>query len=232
MMSGHSSHKGKSRILAVEFTSEALMRSKPGSGRSGYRALSGRRTAAAVLLSCLLFPGGIVTLPPASAHEEGSSTEGYLLVQQALAHLAHDKDNLGPALLKVDEALAAADQEGVSVVKLEQAKASLQSGESVEGRSLLQDSIGEALSTLKPAVGDETGTTTVLDPLPARAALNGADLGFLAVSILAGLTGLALAYVFRPHANIRELRLLLASKHPRAHLPPRHEPTRHNKPDT
>ncbi len=216
------------------------MGSKPGSGcsgrdgngRAGGRALSGGRTTAIVLLCWLLLAGGIATPPMASAHEEGSSTEGYLLVQQALAHLAHDKDNLGPALLKIDEALAAADQEGVSVGTLEQARASLQAGESAEGRSLLQESIGEALRGLRPAAGDETGTTTVLDPLPARAGLNGADWGLLAVSILVALTGLALAYLFRPHANIRELRLLLASERPRAQLPPKHEPTRHSKRDT
>ncbi|AOT04665.1 hypothetical protein [Arthrobacter sp. U41] len=145
------------------------------------------------------------------------------MVQQALGHLVHDPGNVGPALEKIDAALAAPDQEGVSVVELQQAKAAIRAGNSAQGRALLQESVAVALSTLKPATGDETGTTVVLDPLPPRGGLTGADWGFLTVSMLAVLTGLFLAYVFRPHQNVRELRLLLAWKHRRQNLPPQHE---------
>ncbi|PVZ60868.1 hypothetical protein C9424_00235 [Arthrobacter sp. H-02-3] len=148
------------------------------------------------------------------------------MVQQALGHLVHDAADVGPALEKIDAALAAPDQEGVSVAELQQAKAALEAGNSVRGRALLQESISAALSTLKPATGDETGTTTVLDPLPPRGGLTGAGWGFLTVSMLAILTGLALAYVFRPHMNVRELRLLLAWKHRRQNLPSKHERSR------
>lgn len=208
------------------------MRTKPGSGRSGQHETRHpvsrplRRTCAAVLLACLCLAGGVISAPLASAHEGDPSSEAYLLVQQALGHLVHDPGNLGPALEKIDAALAAPDQDGVSLADLEQAKAALQAGDSARGRALLQDSITVALSTLKPATGGETGTRVVLDPLPPRGGLTGADWGFLTVSMLAILTGLLLAYVFRPHKNVRELRLLLAWKHRRQNLPPKHERSR------
>ncbi|MDD1478572.1 hypothetical protein [Arthrobacter sp. H16F315] len=124
--------------------------------------------------------------------------------------------------MKIDAALAAPDQAGVSVAELQEAKAALKTGNAVQGRALLQKSITGALSTLKPATGDETGTTVVLDPLPPRGGLAGADWGFLTVSMLAILTGLWLAYVFRPQENVRELRLLLAWKHRRQTRPSKH----------
>ncbi|WP_354155569.1 MULTISPECIES: hypothetical protein [unclassified Arthrobacter] len=148
------------------------------------------------------------------------------MVQQALGHLVHDPGNVGPALEKIDAALAEPDQDGVSVADLQQAKAALQAGNSAQGRALLQESITVALSSLEPATGGETGTTLVLDALPPRGELTGADWGFLTVSLLAVLTGLLLAYVFRPHENLRELRLLLAWRHRRRDLPPKHERSR------
>lgn len=148
------------------------------------------------------------------------------MVQQALGHLVHDPGNVAPALEKIDAALAAPDQDGVSVAVLEEAKDTLQAGNSARGRTLLQESITVALSTLKPATGDQTGTTVVLDALPARGGLTGADWAFLTVSMLLILTGLVLAYVFRPPENVRELRLLLAWKHRRQDVPPKHERSR------
>lgn len=210
------------------------MRMKPGSGSSGRRGtrrpvsrpLCPTRTCAAVLLAFLFLVGGVVAAPLASAHEGDPSAEGYLLVQQALGHLVHDPADVGPALEKIDAALAAPDQAGVSVAELQQAKAALQAGNVAQGRALLQGSIAVALSTLKPATGDQTGTTVVLDPLPPRGGLTGADWGFLTVSMLAVLTGLLLAYVFRPRENVRDLRLLLAWKHRRQNLPSKHERSR------
>ncbi|WP_193342681.1 hypothetical protein [Pseudarthrobacter sp. AB1] len=109
------------------------------------------------------------------------------------------------------------------MAELQQAKAALQAGNPAQGRALLQESITVALSTLEPATGGETGTTAVLDPLPPRGGLSGADWGFLTVSLLAVITGLLLAYMFRPDQNVRELRLLLAWKHRRQDLPSKHQ---------
>lgn len=207
---------------------------KPGpvlSGKDGAKysrsgPLSAGRTCAALLLACLVLVGGASVAPPASADMADPSSEGYLLVQQALGHLVHDPAEVGPVLEKIDAALAAPDQEGLSVSELQQAKDALQAGNTAQGRTLLQESITAALSTLKPATGDQTGTTVVLEPLPPRGSLTGADWGFLTVSMLAILTGLVLAYVFRPHENVRELRLLLAWKHRRQNLPSKHERSR------
>lgn len=210
------------------------MRTKRGSGRSGQHdtrhpvtpPLCARRACAVALLACLLLVGGLTSAPLASAREGDSPSEAYLLVQQALGHVVNDPADVGPVLEKIDAALAAPDQDGVSLAELQQAKAVLQAGNSAQGRALLQESISAALSTLKPATGDETGTTVVLDPLPARTGLSGADWGVLTASMLAILTGLVLAYVFRPQPNVRELRLLLAWKHRRLDLPAKHERSR------
>lgn len=206
------------------------MRTKPGRGICGRHGsghpeswpLCATRRYAAVLLTCFLL-GGPISAPQAFAHEGDPSSEGYLFVQQALAHLVHEPGDLDPVLEKVDAALAAADQDGVSVPDLQQAKDALQAGNSARGRTLLQESITVALSTLRPATGDETGTAVVLDPLPPRGGLTGADVGLLSVSMLVLLTGLVLAYAFRPPENVRELRLLLSSKHRRQDLPPKRE---------
>ncbi|MFY9634369.1 MAG: hypothetical protein WAL27_06555 [Cellulosimicrobium cellulans] len=176
-----------------------------------------------VLLAWFFLVAGVIAASAVSADEGDPSSEGYLLVQQALGHLVHDPGNVGPALEKIDAALAAPDQDGVSVAELQRAEAALRAGNAAQGRALLQGSITVALSTLKPATGGETGTTFVLDPLPPRGGLTGADWGFLTVSMLAILTGLLLAFVFRPHENVRELRLLLAWKHRRQNLPSKHE---------
>jgi len=212
----------------------ATMRTKAGSERVGQhgtrhrvsRPFPASRTCAALLLACFFLVAGVIAPSSASADTGNPSSEGYLLVQQALGHLVHDPGNLGPVLEKVDAALAAPDQDGVSLAELEQAKAALQNGSTAQGRALLQESITVALSTLKPATGDQTGTTVVLEPLPPRGGLTGADWGVLALSILALLTGLLLAYVFRPHEDVRELRLLLAWKHRRQNLPAKHELSR------
>ncbi|UKA68453.1 hypothetical protein LFT44_08750 [Arthrobacter sp. FW306-05-C] len=210
------------------------MRPKPGpvifgkhdARYSGSGPLSAGRTCAAFLLACLVLVGGAAAAAPASADMADASSEGYLLVQQALGHLVHDPAEVGPVLEKIDAALAAPDQEGLSVSELQQAKDALQAGSTAQGRALLQESITVALSTLKPATGDQTGTTVVLDPLPPRGPLTGSDWGFLTVSMLAVLTGLVLAFVFRPQENVRELRLLLVWKHRRQSLPPKHERSR------
>lgn len=112
------------------------MPTTPGSGRSGQHdtrhpgpgRLCAGRACAAVLLACFFLVGGVISAPLASAHDGDPSSEGYLLVQQALGHLVHDPGNVGPALEKVDAALAAPDQDGVAVPEVQQAKVALQAG--------------------------------------------------------------------------------------------------------
>ncbi|QSR33384.1 hypothetical protein CFI00_0120 [Nocardioides sp. S5] len=103
----------------------------------------------------LLVGAALVTGSPASADEPGETDVGYLLVQQALGHLAHDTsaEGLEVAMEKISDALETDDQEGVDVPTLEQAMAALEA-EDVEGaRPLLLDSIAEALHNGHPPRG-------------------------------------------------------------------------------
>ena len=106
--------------------------------------------------------------PAAWGHEEGETTEGYLLVQQALGHLAHDTSMSGIdlAMKRVDDALETDDQQGVDVAELEQGRAVLESGDVGQARVLLQDSIEQAAGGLPAATGMQTGTHEMARELP------------------------------------------------------------------
>lgn len=161
-----------------------------------------------LLLGCVMVLGSVLFASTAWADGDGETTEGYLLVQQALGHLANDTTDYGIALAmeKIDDALNTADQEGVDVAELEQARAALEAGQVQEGRDLLQQSISAAISQLARPTGEDTGTTVVLNPLPGRGSLNGGDWGFLLVSVVLLVLGVGLAWRFRPEDNVRELR--------------------------
>ena len=183
----------------------------------------GRRSRAGALVWILLAMAGIMSASPAWADGGGETTEGYQLVQQALGHLAHDTSDYGMSLAmeKVHDALATPDQQGVDVDGLKQAQAALEAGQVDEARALLQRSITEAVGKLKPATGEETGTTLVLSPLQGRASLTGRDWGFLVASALFLVLGAMLATRYRPHDNVRALRRRLGPPSPR---PGQHRP--------
>ncbi len=145
---------------------------------------------------------------PAWAHGGQSPTEGYVMVQQALSYLVNDPSPAGTtqALMKVDEALAAKDQDGVAVAEVKQAKTDLMNGDTKSGRALLQGSIKEAVAALKPAVGEETGTTIMVAPFVPHGALTGTAWVFLVLSVLVTIGGTILAVRFRPPEGMRDLR--------------------------
>lgn len=148
------------------------------------------------------------TTSPASAHGEGETTEGYLLIQQALGHLAHDTTMTGIdlAMEKIDDALETEDQEGVNLEKLQQGKAALEGGDIDRARTLLQDSIQQAMANLPPATGNQTGTQKVTPELEGRSDLRTQDWVLLAGSALVLVLGVWLAFHFRPHDSVRTLR--------------------------
>ncbi|HET7399392.1 MAG TPA: hypothetical protein VFJ94_12810 [Intrasporangium sp.] len=185
----------------------------PGSGSAG---LIGRL----VLVVALVLVGLVGGAGSALADEPGETHEGYLLVQQALAHLAHDPGPTGieMAVEKADDALAAEDQKGVDLDGVKRAKVALESGRVDEARTLLQASITDAVRALPPARGNDTGTTVVLPEQPGRGSLDGQDWGFLVSSVVVLLLGLVLAVRFRPRDSVGELRRRLGS--PGAGLPP------------
>ena len=166
-----------------------------------------------VLVLTLTLLGSALWVPSALAHGGDESEEGYVLVQQALAHLAHDTSHVGMdlAMEKVDDALAAEDQDGVSVTEVERAKRALEADHVGRARSLLQSSIEDALSELPPAVGEQTGTTVVAPALDTGGDLTGRDWWFLAMSVAAFVAGVALAYRFRPPDTVGGLRRQLSA---------------------
>lgn len=149
-----------------------------------------------------------VSAGPAWAHGGEGATEAYVFVQQALEHLAHDTGPTGiaDAEISAGEALSATDQEGVDVAMVAQGKAELTAGQITAAQQTLQQSITAAVTALKPAVGQETGTTVVGEPLMGRGSLTGTDWTFGAVSLLLLATGVALAAMFRPAQNLAQLR--------------------------
>jgi hypothetical protein len=169
-----------------------------------------------VLVVSVGLVGLVAVASPALAHGGDESKEGYLLVQQALSHLAHDTSMSGIdlAMEKVDDALAAADQDGVAVAEVKQAKAALAAGRVGSARVLLQGSIKQALAELGPATGEQTGTKVVSPALAGRGDLTGRDWGFLAGSLVLVLVGIGLAVRFRPEDTVGELRLRLGSSGP------------------
>ena len=178
-----------------------------------------------MLVLTLTLLGSALWVPSALAHGGDESGEGYVLVQQALAHLAHDTSHVGMdlAMEKVDDALAAEDQDGVAVAEVERAKRALEADQVDRARSLLQSSIADALSELPAAVGEETGTTVVVPALDSKGELTGRDWLFLAVSTAALLAGVALAYRFRPSDTVADLRRRLVSGGPGAGEVPQQE---------
>ncbi|HET7476902.1 MAG TPA: hypothetical protein VFJ97_12885 [Dermatophilaceae bacterium] len=179
------------------------------------RALGRRVAAIAVLLTGVAL-GLLVPAPPALAHGGEESTEGYLLVQQALGHLAHDTTPSGIdlAMEKVDDALAATDQEGVAIAEVNQAKSALEAGRVAQARALLQEAIQQAVSELPPATGNQTGTTVVAPELPGRAGLKGQDWAFLTASFVLLVVGVGLGVLLRPKDSIGVLRRRLAASRP------------------
>jgi hypothetical protein len=161
---------------------------------------------------------GALALPQAAFAHGDETEEGYLLVQQALGHLAHDTSSEGIdlAMEKVDDALSTEDQEGVNVAEVEDGMRALEAGQVEQARALLQASIKEAVANLPTATGYETGTTVVTSAMPGRAGLSGQDLGWLLGSFaLVGL-GLISAHRFRPRDSVRELRARLKAEAPAA----------------
>lgn len=185
------------------------------SQRQRTRVISSRRRryAVSLFLPWVVFLTALLSASPVWAHGDGETEEGYLLVQQALGHLAHDTNSTGVALAleKADDALNTEDQEGVDVAEVQRARAALKAGDVAQGRTQLTQSISEALSQLPPATGEETGTTTVSSAMPGRGALSGSDWMRLVVSVLLMGLGGGLAWRFRPGDNLRHLRAQLGS---------------------
>ncbi|MDQ2756803.1 MAG: hypothetical protein M3Y71_09605 [Actinomycetota bacterium] len=113
---------------------------------------------------------------------------------------------MADAEAKIKEALSATDQEGVDVAIVRQAQTALTAGRTQVAQGTLQKSIAQAVAALKPAMGEQTGTTVVGEPLPGRGSLTGSDWTLGSLSLLLLVAGVGLALRFRPAQNLAELR--------------------------
>jgi hypothetical protein len=150
----------------------------------------------------------------AQAHGDDETQEAYVLVQQALAHLAHDAgpEGIDLAMEKVNDALETEDQEGVDVAGVEQGMHALEAGDVDQARTLLQNSIADAVAGRPLATGYETGTSLVPPKLPGRGPLTGSDWLVLGISVGVAALGVWLSVRFRPSQSVSALRLLLGTK--------------------
>lgn len=157
----------------------------------------------------------------APAHGGDDAEEDYILVQQALGHLAQNPgpESVSAAEAKIDEALTGPDQDGVDVAAVRRAQTALLDGRTDAAQQTLQLSIAEATAGLGPATGEQTGTTVVGQPLSGRGSLAGTDwaLGGLSVLLLVAGTGLAAA----PRSPRRHQRPPAAGPRSAAAAPPR-----------
>ena len=170
-----------------------------------------RTTWRLVVVAALILAPMTVT---AAAHgHEDETNEGYQLVQQALAHLAHDTTSRGIdlAIEKVSDALETDDQEGVDVAGVRRGMQRLEAGRVGQARTLLQDSITAALADQPLATGFETGTGLVPAELPGRGSLGVGDGVLLVLSLAVAGVGVWLSVRFRPHDSVSALRLILGA---------------------
>lgn len=167
-----------------------------------------------LLVVALIGPGLVSVASSAQAHDEDETQEGYVLVQQALAHLVHDSgpDGVDLAMEKVQDALETEDQEGVDVAEVRQGMSALESGDVDGARALLQESIAEALADRPLATGYDTGTSLVPSKLPGRGRLSGGDWLVMGLCVAVAGAGVWLSVRFRPHESMSALRLLLGTK--------------------
>lgn len=161
-----------------------------------------------------MFLAPMTMTAPAHAHGDDEAKEGYLLVQQALAHLAHDtsSDGIDLAMEKVNDALETDDQEGLDVAEVRQGMDALEAGRVGKARILLQDSITVALADRPLAIGYDTGTGLVPSGLPARGPLGVGDGVLLVLSVAVAGVGVWLSVRFRPKDTVSALRQGLGAK--------------------
>ena len=168
-----------------------------------------RRTVVAAVIAVAVL---LLSSAPAFAHGDGESDKAGDLVRQAIAHIVHDPKNTMAAAEKVDDALNAADTEGVDMALVAQASDALKQGDGHLARTLLERSIGARphlggndplpIRQVPPlATGSETGIDVVTDPLALPGGQTGGDWATLAAMVALGALGVYLVVRFRPRAH-------------------------------
>jgi hypothetical protein len=171
----------------------------------------GRIVSGAVAAVALLVP--VAASGVAWAHGE-ESDESAVLVEQAVALIANNAYESQVAE-RIGDALMAPHKEGVDLSKVRQAQGLIEqpgysaaASRQVEG--LLLHSLGGKLPSApkagRPATGDDTGTSVVLDEFrPARGISDGGDAVLVGLGAVAVGGGVWLSRRLRPPHTIREL---------------------------
>ena len=182
------------------------MRRKPALRRGPRVLVSGGAVAAALLIA--------VGVPGVAWADEEESNESAVLTEQAIALIANgaDEDQVAE---RIEDALMAPDKEGVTLSTVREAQELVEQpgyGTAVvrQVRGLLLDSLGGKLPSApeagRPATGEETGTSVVLDEFrPERGISDGGDAVLLGLGAAAIGGGLWLSHRLRPPHTLREL---------------------------
>ncbi|HUW79188.1 MAG TPA: hypothetical protein VMV52_10640 [Candidatus Nanopelagicaceae bacterium] len=156
-------------------------------------------------LATVLVTGWLALMPaiPAFAHGGGDSNQSRILVLDALAYLANKPaDYMDLVTDKVNDAIEAEDPSGVTIEQVVAAQQALEAGDMTQVRTLLQSSL-QPLT--EPVVGEDVGTTTMLDPLGFTTKWTGSTGSFGLISLLALISGTLFAIRWRPKVTIKEL---------------------------
>src|SRR5438094_357661 len=153
----------------------------------------GRRRAVAVVAAFVVGLWlAVLSAQPALAHGGNESDQASVLVLQAIGIIANKPGAMDDITDKVDDALKAPKKEGVDLTQVQAAKDAVDKGDMDQARSLLEKSL-QSGAPMQGAVGEETGTTVVHNPLNPRGHLAGGDWVLLAISVLALAVGAWLA---------------------------------------
>jgi hypothetical protein len=159
-----------------------------------------RQSLVAFVIGCF----AVLSAAPAFAHGGGDSNQSRILVLDALSYLANQTPHYADeAMDKVKDALMAKDQSGVDMGPLTMAKQAMDAGQMMQARDLLQRSLQPMMGQV---MGDESGTTMMLDPLKVSANGGGSRGLLVGASALAVLAGLLLASLWRPPESLLKLR--------------------------
>jgi hypothetical protein len=160
-----------------------------------------------------LIAAAVVALAPAAAWAHGGdeNTSAYDSVRQAIALIVNSPGNHEAIDDKIGDALGSDDTDRVNLDLVKQAQAAMDREDEHATRRLLEAAIGARVHTGNadpvpigepaPLTGAATGTVAAVDAMPGRYGLTAAAWTTLAVSLLIGAAGAALAFQLRPRSS-------------------------------
>jgi len=105
----------------------------------------------------LILAWSALLTPPVAAHEGEEEVPAAELVEQAIALIRGQPDQVEAIADKIHDALEAEDAEGVDLELVERADAALETGDLHEAQDLLEEAIGAAPHDVVVSPNDEPG---------------------------------------------------------------------------